>query len=54
MECENMPVDFAHSSLAKRSTSYQFKCLDMEMDDLVIEESLQIPTVNMICTKPKN
>ncbi|VDM51806.1 unnamed protein product [Angiostrongylus costaricensis] len=50
MECENMPVDFAQSSSAKRST-YQFKSLDMEMDDLVIEESLEIQTTNMICTK---
>ncbi|KIH54617.1 rhodanese-like protein [Ancylostoma duodenale] len=28
-----------------------FKNLDMEMDDLVIEESLQIQTTNMICSK---
>ncbi|KAK5968500.1 hypothetical protein GCK32_020089 [Trichostrongylus colubriformis] len=52
MECDNMPVDFAHPSLLKKSSSaFQFKHLDMEMDDLVIEESLDIQTTNMICSK---
>lgn len=44
-----MPVDFAHPSFIKKS--FQFKNLDIEMDDLVIEESLDIPTTNMICSK---
>ncbi|WKY09884.1 hypothetical protein Q1695_002330 [Nippostrongylus brasiliensis] len=54
MECDNMPVDFAHPSFVKKSsssTTFHFKHLDMEMDDLVIEESLDIPTTNMICSK---
>ncbi|KAK6023551.1 rhodanese-like protein, partial [Ostertagia ostertagi] len=50
MDCDSMPVDFAHPSLLKKS-SFQFKNLDMEMDDLVIEESLKIQTTNMICSK---
>ncbi|KJH45498.1 rhodanese-like protein [Dictyocaulus viviparus] len=51
MECDSMPVDFAHPSLVKTLTPLKLKNLDMEMDDLVIEESLEIPTSNMICTK---
>ncbi|EYC11270.1 hypothetical protein Y032_0051g2110 [Ancylostoma ceylanicum] len=53
MDYENMPTDFSsHSSLLlKKSSTFQFKNLDMEMDDLVIEESLQIQTTNMICSK---
>ncbi|VDM78657.1 unnamed protein product [Strongylus vulgaris] len=57
----------SHSSYCKKSSTFQvrvclpavvyhpiphaFKNLDMEMDDLVIEESLHIQTTNMICSK---
>uniref|UniRef100_A0A7I4YU46 M-phase inducer phosphatase n=1 Tax=Haemonchus contortus TaxID=6289 RepID=A0A7I4YU46_HAECO len=51
MDCDSMPVDFAHPSFLKKSSSFHFKNLDMEMDDLVIEESLAIQTTNMICSK---
>ncbi|KAK6756139.1 hypothetical protein RB195_014493 [Necator americanus] len=52
MDYENMPIDFSQSSiLVKKSSTFQLKNLDMEMDDLVIEESLKIQTTNMICSK---
>uniref|UniRef100_A0A1I7XN76 M-phase inducer phosphatase n=1 Tax=Heterorhabditis bacteriophora TaxID=37862 RepID=A0A1I7XN76_HETBA len=46
----DMPTDFAFPTSTQKA-SFQLKVLDMEMDDLVIQETMNIPGKDFACTE---